>query len=113
MHEMSLCESIREVLTDEAQRHAFSRVRRVRLEVGRFACVEVEALRFGFDVVMRGSVAEGAELVIEEAPGLASCTDCGRTVEITDRLSTCPACGGEHLIPVGGDAMRIKDLEVI
>lgn len=112
MHEMALCESIREVIEAEAARHGFARVERIRLEFGRFAGVERAALEFAFGVVMRGSPAEGAALEMIELPGRAHCFDCGETVEIEDRFALCPSCGGERLLPAGSDEMRIKDMEV-
>lgn len=113
MHEMALCEGILQLIEDAARRERFGRVRRVRLEIGGLACVEPAALRFGFDVVMRGSLAEGADLVIERVPARAFCFDCAGDVEIGARLDPCPRCGGARLAPTGGDEMRIKDLEVI
>jgi hydrogenase nickel incorporation protein HypA/HybF len=112
MHEMSICEGIRGVIEDQARAHNVTRVTRVRLELGRFAGVEKNALHFAFDVVMRGSVAEGADLVTIDLPGKALCYDCGVAVEIDHRLDPCPKCGGGKLLPQGGDEMRIKDLEV-
>ncbi len=113
MHEMSLCEGIRSVIEDQARHHEIQQVKRVRVEVGRFAGVEKPALEFAFDVVMRGSVAEGATLEMIELPGKAMCYDCVKEVEILDRLDPCPDCGGGKLMPVGGDELRIKDLEVV
>lgn len=113
MHEMSLCEGIREVIEDQVRRHKATRVTRVRLEIGRFAGVEKDALSFAFDVVMRGSPAEGATLEMLDLPGKALCYDCVKEVEIDDRLAPCPECGGGKLMPQGGDDMRIKDLEVL
>lgn len=113
MHEMSICEGILMALEDAAKREGFQRVEKVRLEIGRFAGVEVDALRFGFDVVMKNSLAAGAELEIIELPGKALCFDCGETVEIEHRLDPCPNCSSGKLTPAGGDEMRIKDLEVI
>ncbi|WP_095590898.1 hydrogenase maturation nickel metallochaperone HypA [Actibacterium ureilyticum] len=113
MHEMSLCEGIRQVIEDQARTHKIKAVRRVRLEIGRFSGVEKPALEFAFDVVMRGSVAEGAALEMIDLPGRAMCYDCAHEVEIADRLAPCPDCGGGKLMPVAGDEMRIKDLEVI
>ncbi|MDJ0823790.1 MAG: hydrogenase maturation nickel metallochaperone HypA [Paracoccaceae bacterium] len=112
MHEMSLCEGMRRVIEDQARAHDVDRITRVRVEIGRFAGVEVDALQFAWDVVMRGSVAEGAELVTLDLPGKALCYDCMKEVEIEHRLAPCPICGGGKLIPQGGDEMRIKDLEV-
>jgi hydrogenase nickel incorporation protein HypA/HybF len=112
MHEMSLCEGMRNVIEEQARAHAVSRIKRVRVELGRFAGVEKDALHFAFDVVMRGSVAEGAKLVTIDLPGRALCYDCMKEVEIEHRLDPCPVCGGGKLMPQGGDEMRIKDLEV-
>lgn len=113
MHEMSLAEGIRTTVMEQAQAHGFARVTRLRLEIGRFAGVEKPALEFAFDVVMRGSPAEGADLQVIDLPGRALCYDCVAEVEIDDRLDPCPRCGGGKLMPQGGDEMRIKDMEVI
>ncbi|MBE0452159.1 hydrogenase maturation nickel metallochaperone HypA [Roseovarius autotrophicus] len=113
MHEMSLAEGIRRVIEDQARAHAFARVTCLRVEIGRFACVEKPALEFAFEVVMRGSPAENARLEMIDLPGRAICYDCTREVEIMARLDPCPLCGGGRLMPVAGEEMRIKDMEVI
>lgn len=112
MHEMSLAEGIRSLVEDQARRHGFSRVLRLRMEIGRFAGVEKSALAFCFEAVMRGSPAEGAELEMIDLPGQALCYDCGESVELHERLDPCPLCGGTRLLAQGGDEMRIKDMEV-
>ena len=112
MHEMSLCESILQVIEDQAAVNRFTRVRRVRLQIGRLSGVEVEALRFGFDAVTRDSVAAGAALEILETPGTAWCMPCGHNVEVSRRFDACPDCGSHQLQVTGGDEMRIRDIEV-
>ncbi|MBO5996757.1 MAG: hydrogenase maturation nickel metallochaperone HypA, partial [Acetobacter sp.] len=49
MHEISLCESLLDIIGDCAKRDGFTRVRRIVLEIGPFAGVEISALRFGFE----------------------------------------------------------------
>jgi hydrogenase nickel incorporation protein HypA/HybF len=112
MHEISLCQSILQVLEDQAREQGFRRVTTVWLEVGALAGVETEAMHFGFEVVMRGSLAEGASLEIVALPGQAWCMGCARTVEIEQRFDPCPDCGGYQLQVTGGDELRIKELEV-
>ena len=112
MHEMSICEGILQILEERAVADRFDSIRKVRVEIGRFAGVEVEALRFSFDVVTRNSVAEGAVLEIIDLPGRAYCFNCETDVSVNDRFSPCPHCGSGRLTPTGGDEMRIKDLEV-
>lgn len=113
MHEMSLVEGIRTIIHEHALSHGFTRVTVLRLEIGRFAGIERAALEFAFDVVMRGSPAEGARLEIIDLPGQAMCYDCVKPVQIADRFDPCPLCGGARLIPQGGTEMRIKDMEVL
>ena len=113
MHEMSLCEGIRRVVDQAAAAPEIERVTKVRLEIGRFAGVEKEALTFAWEVVMRGSKAEGAALEMIDLPGRATCFDCVKSVDISNRLDPCPDCGGGRLLPEGGNEMRIKDMEIV
>ncbi len=112
MHEMAICESIRQTLQAQSKAHNFTRVKRVCLEIGPLAGVEPEALRFGFDVVMRGSVAEGAQLEIIDCHAKAWCMNCAETVPIQQRFDACIKCGSHQLQITAGEELRIKELEV-
>ena len=112
MHEMSLCESILQILETEAGRQNFSKVNVVRLEIGALSHVDPEAMRFCFDAVTRGTLADQARLQIDEPPGEAWCMDCEKKVSIAKRYDPCPDCGGHKLTVVAGEEMKIKDLEI-
>lgn len=113
MHEMALTESIVEIVTEAARKEGFDRVRVVRLEVGALAHVEPEALRFCFDAVSRGTVAEGATLDIMRVTGEGWCLDCGKTVPLEERFGPCPECGQSHVQMTSGDELRVAELEVV
>ena len=112
MHEMSLCQNILEILEDQAVQQSFSRVDRVHLSVGTMSGVELEALRFGFDVVMKGSLAEDAKLEITCPQAMAWCMACGKSVPVSARYDPCPECGSHQLQITDGDTLKIKELEV-
>jgi hydrogenase nickel incorporation protein HypA/HybF len=109
---MSLTQGVLGLIEDAAQREEFARVRTVWLEIGRLASVEPEALSFAFDVVTRGTCAEGARLVIDHVPGQAWCLKCDSSVAIESAVTDCPLCGSARLQVTGGDQMRLKELEV-
>lgn len=109
---MSLCESIVQILEEQAQLQHYSRVKTVRLAVGRFAGVEHAALRFGFEVVTRGTLAEQAHLDIIDLPGQIRCLACGATATVPARYDPCPACGSHQVQITGGTELNIKELEV-
>jgi hydrogenase nickel incorporation protein HypA/HybF len=112
MHEMSLAESVREIVDATARANHARRVTRVRLEIGRLAQVEVQAMRFAFEVVQRGSLAEGATLDIVEPDGAAWCLRCSAPVIIGQRGDACPQCGSHQLQVTGGDRLRVLDIEI-
>ena len=112
MHELSLCARIVDVLREQADVQDYARVKTVRLEVGELAGVEIEALRFGFDVATRGTLADGADLEVVPVPGAARCIACASEVETHQRFDPCPRCGSYQLQVTAGDELRIKELEV-
>ncbi len=112
MHEMSLTESVIGIIEDEARRQNFLRVRAVVLEIGALACAEPEAMRFCFDVVSRGTPAEGARLDIVRVAGAGWCFDCEREVALAERFAPCPDCGRSRVRMTGGDEMRVLEMEV-
>jgi hydrogenase nickel incorporation protein HypA/HybF len=112
MHEMSIAEGVLGIIEDTAKREGIRQVRAVRLEIGQLAAVEIPALRFCFESVVRGSVAEGARLEIDEAPGLAWCFGCCTSVPLASRTDACPRCGSHQLQVSSGTQMRVKDLEI-
>ncbi len=109
MHEMSLAEGILQIIEAQSPRH---KVSAVTLSVGALAGVELESLKFSFEVVTRRSVAEGAHLHIESVPGSAFCFDCLAQVPLDRKGDPCPRCDGYQLTVVDGNQMNVKSLEI-
>lgn len=112
MHEMSLAEGVLQIIEDAARSQDFAKVKSVVLEIGQIAAIEIEAMRFCFDAVMRGSIADGAILEIVSLPGTGWCMQCAITVPIVEQYAACPECGSYQVQPVTGTEMRVKELEV-
>lgn len=112
MHEMSLAEGVLQLIEDSARQQDFSRVSTVWLEIGQLSGVEVDAMKFCFDAVTRGSVADGARLEIIALPGTGWCMACSINVPMAEIFGECPQCGGHQMQVTGGTEMRVKELEV-
>jgi hydrogenase nickel incorporation protein HypA/HybF len=113
MHEMSLAGGVLRVVEQAAAREPFARVRRLTLEAGALAGVEVRALRFALEAIAPGTCLEGAEIEIDEPPGQAWCMRCATTVAVGQRGDACPQCGGYQLQPTGGTELKVRDLVVL
>ena len=112
MHEMSLAEGVLQLIEDAARAQEFSRVTTVWLEIGQLSGVEVEAMKFCFDAVVRDSIADGARLEIIATPGTGWCMQCSQTVPMQEVFGECPQCGSHQMQVTGGTEMRVKELEV-
>lgn len=112
MHELSLAESVMQIIQESATTQHFRRVTRITLEVGELAAVEADALRFCFDAVSNGTIAEGAALHITPISGLGRCNACGATMTMRERYGLCEQCGDPHLEIIAGDRMQVKELTV-
>jgi hydrogenase nickel incorporation protein HypA/HybF len=112
MHEVSLVESLVALVEDERRRQDFSRVLGVCVHVGALGHVAPEALRFCFDAVTSGTIAEGARLTIVTIPGAGTCSTCHRLVPLEDRFAPGPLCGIGMVRLTTGDELRLAELEV-
>ena len=112
MHEMSLAANVLQLVDAAAAREGFAQVRRLTLEAGALAGVEVRALLFALEAIAPGTRLDGADIVIDEPPGQAWCAACAATVAMAARTDACPRCGGFGLRPTGGSALRVVELLV-
>ncbi len=111
MHELSLCQSAVEIIQRQAEQHDVKRVTAVWLEIGALSCVEESAVRFSFEIVCHGTVAQGCDLHIVYKPaGLV--LGLQPVVEIHQHDAQCPICHGERLRVDTGDSLIVKSIEV-
>lgn len=110
MHEMSLAESVLQIVEDAARAEGLQRITEIRLEIGKLSGVEPEALRFCLDVVLKNSLAGAARVEFIEVPGKGHCLDCRDDIPVTALFEPCPRCGGYQIELTGGREMRVKDL---
>ena len=109
MHELSLAESVVRI----ACRHAAGRqITTVELRVGHLRQVVPDALAFAFELVAKGTEAEGAELVMVEVPAAGRCRACGSESELPGFPLRCAVCGGLDIELLRGEELLVDALEL-
>lgn len=113
MHEITLCQRALELIEQQAATHGARRVTGVWLKIGAFSCVESSALRFCFDLVCRGTLAEGCTLHLDEQQAECWCGYCQQYVTLlSQRVRRCPLCNSDTLQIVADDGLQIQRLEI-
>ena len=113
MHELSICQALIEQIETIAQRHEASAAERIELRIGPLSGVEPHLLEQAFPIASAGTVAAGAELVIDSLPVTVSCAGCGTTSSVLPNRLVCANCGDWHTTLVSGDELELYRVELM
>ncbi len=113
MHEMSLVQSILEIIDEYAKKENFNKVENIRLSFGKASTVVPAALEFAFEVLSEDTVAEGARLEFDIKPVVIYCLSCEKEFEMDSYEAVCPVCKGCEIMLTGGtEELKLIEMEV-
>jgi hydrogenase nickel incorporation protein HypA/HybF len=111
MHELSIALSMIEQVEQQLMANP-GPVRSVQVKIGALSGVDVEALRFAWDVARAGTPVADAQLEIEFVPLMVRCPGCGVT-RVTEIFSiACPTCPEAEQEILSGKELELISMEV-
>ncbi|MBN2008742.1 hydrogenase maturation nickel metallochaperone HypA [candidate division KSB1 bacterium] len=111
MHELSIIQSVVDIILNEMPKHGLTSISRIVLRVGAMRQVVPDSLQFAFECVQQGTPLENALLEIEHVPVNGRCATCHHDVAMQHWLDVCPLCKSGNLEIVSGKELQIKELE--
>lgn len=112
MHELSIMESALDVALDQARIAKAARIYSIRLRIGDLSGVVPEALEFAFEALASGTLAEGAQLLVERVPARFWCEGCQQEFQAESMLAECPHCRVPSTDLRAGREMELASLEI-
>lgn len=116
MHELSVTESIVNIVVKRALADKAEKVLTIHLKIGEMTDLVGECIQQYFDYLSKGTIAEGAILSIEKSPVAFQCADCSTTFPVSLKESgkiVCNQCGGDNVTLISGREFYVKHIEVI
>jgi len=103
MHELSLAQSLMDVVAESAAREGIARVQRVTVVVGEWSAIVPDALIHCFEMlaVETGGLFDGASLVVTRKAAEGECKACGERFPAEVNGLRCPTCGGAARLITG------------
>ncbi len=119
MHEVGVMSQIVDLVLSEAKKRDAENVTNVKLEIGEYTFLGEEQMRFAFEVLTKGTVAEGAELDITTRRGAVECP-CGYSgapeqpedIHVLAPILKCPKCGKIAIVKEGLGC-TVRDISMV
>ena len=111
MHETAIVTGLIRIIETQAARYGTTHVSKVRLKVGRLCAVEPQQLSSCFEMFAEGSIAEGAELVIDVIGVRGRCRACATEFDVPRFRFECPNCAGNDIEVIQGQELYIESFE--
>lgn len=113
MHELSIANSLVEIVTEHAAASGADRVLSVTLRLGALSCVNKGALEFSFDLITEDTILRGAKLHFIDVPVSVSCDNCSQVVELPGiQKFCCPVCQTPSADIRAGRELEVEHIEI-
>ena len=112
MHELSVCLALIEQVERIAAERDANRVTRICLDLGPLSGVEAELLSRAYPLASAGSVADGAELVVNQAEIVIRCNECNAQTTVSPNRLLCGQCDSFRTQVVAGDELLLRSVEL-
>ncbi len=118
MHEYATAYLLVETVLREAELRSAKSVVEVHLLIGKLAFLSAEQLQSSYNIVAKGTSAEGSHLIIEEKEGIVECDGCGyrgplnmysnASLQLVVPSLGCPHCGDAAKVVAGRECIVTK-----
>jgi hydrogenase nickel incorporation protein HypA/HybF len=112
VHELSIMESVLNIVRDSAEQSNIRKVNKLKLVIGNLSMVLPDSLQFCFQVLSQEDLFRDAVLEIEARDIIIYCTACDQQFLQEDGLCfTCPDCGAAEIEIVSGRELYLDYYE--
>ena len=120
MHEISIAGAIIESVLDAARKNNAIKVKEVFLEIGELTALNPDQLKFIFETITSGTIAQGATYNIQVIKPVINCTKCSYKgpIEFFEKLHfflpviKCPRCDETDVEIVGGRECCVRKINI-
>ena len=112
MHELSVTQSILNIALESAEKAGAEKINKIKIAAGEMTGYVPQYVQEYFNIVSRGTIAEGAELEFRKVPASALCRSCGKETPLTDYRFVCAHCGGSDLKLTHGREFLVDSIDI-
>ena len=112
MHELSIAQSIVEIVGQHVSADDLDSVRDVRVRVGEMAGIVPDSLEFCYSAIIVDTPLKHSRIIVEFVPYELRCNNCGNVFKSTFGIVQCPMCDGFETVVVQGTELNVSEIEL-
>ena len=112
MHELSIAQSIVDIVGQYVPPAEQERVRKITVRIGAMAGVVPDSLEFCFTAVIHHTALADAAMEIDYVPFMVACAACDRVSETEPGPALCPVCGSADTTVRSGTELQVVSIDV-
>ena len=112
MHELSVTENLLRIALQHAEQADALRVTGLYIVAGQLASIVDDSVQFYWDIISKGTAAEGAQLHFRRIPTELLCLNCARRYTPTREELACPQCGSVSVKVSAGEEFYLEAIDV-
>lgn len=110
MHELSIAIEIIETSVNVALQNKGKIIKEIEIDIGDVSGVDREALAMALESAKMNTIAENANIVINQVPAIAICNNCNKQINLTEYEFFCRFCYSVDINVISGKELKIKHI---
>jgi hydrogenase nickel incorporation protein HypA/HybF len=112
MHELGITQGFLSLALEQANKAQAQRITKMEVAIGQDSGASEESIKFYFDLLAPGTMAEGATLSFERVATQFRCPHCQRLLSPAEASGGCPSCGERRLEQATGRELYLKSIDL-
>lgn len=112
MHELSITENILKIVIDEGKKNNVNKINTINIKMGALSELLPECINYYFDIISKGTIAEGALLKVNKLPLKVYCNHCKNISETDIRNFRCTLCKSQNVTIKQGNEFYVDSIDV-
>ena len=112
MHELAVTENLLEIAIRHGKTAGARRISNVYIVIGQLSSIVDDSVQFYWDIISKGTVAEGAKLHFHRKSIVLFCMKCAHQFTPIGEDLTCPNCGSNQIKVISGEEFYLEAIDV-
>lgn len=112
MHELSVTQSILDIVLEYANNANARKVTDIYLVIGQLSSIVDDSVQFYWDIIAKDTLAEGAILHFKRISAEFECLDCLTRYSPNGENLLCPNCNSTKIKLVRGDEFHLEAIDI-